>query len=63
MISNLVSFSSLLAAATILVTYVIAASKKDVPWWPVMITDTAKQYPEYIIFRIGMMFPIFLWLI
>jgi len=44
---------------TILVTYVIAASKGDVPWFPTMITSTAEHYPENIIFRIGMLFPLF----
>jgi len=46
-----------------MVTYFIAAYQGDVPWFPVMITDTAKEYPEYIIFRIGMLFPLFMWMI
>jgi len=42
-----------------MVTYIIAASKGDVPWFPTMITATAEAYPQDIIFRIGMLFPIF----
>jgi len=40
-------------------TYILAASLGDVPWFPTMITSTAEFYPEYIIFRIGMLFPLF----
>jgi len=52
-----------MAGIVIIVTWIIAASSKEVPWFPVMITDTAKDYPQDIIFRIGMLFPIFFWMI
>jgi len=48
-----------MAGIVIIVTWIIAASSKEVPWFPVMITDTAKDYPQDIIFRIGMLFPYF----
>jgi len=43
------------------ITWYIAVTNGDVVPWPVMITDCASYYPQNILFRIGLLVPLFYW--
>lgn len=47
----------------ILITWAISTYNGDTIPWPVMITDTASYYPQNILFRIGLLVPLFYWCI
>lgn len=62
-VPKMIDAVSYLAAFTIIISYLIAVKLGHVEWFPCMITSAGTDYPENILFRIGMISSIFYWVL